>query len=95
MICENCKQRPATITVTQLKNGKKTTRHYCEVCNQQLDHFHLNLDMDDNPISMQQLFSNWFGTSSESAQVPKSQEQYMHQQNACPECGMTYQQFLE
>lgn len=56
MICENCKQRPATITVTQMKNGKKTTRHFCEVCNKQLDSFHLNLDFNADPISMHKLF---------------------------------------
>ena len=96
MICENCKQRPATITVTQMKNGKKMTRHYCDVCNKQLDHFHLNLDSDEDPNAMQKLFSNWFGTPSWSVQsVPISNTQTKVQNDSCPQCGMTYRNFLE
>ncbi|MFE6169975.1 nucleotide excision repair protein [Viridibacillus arvi] len=94
MICENCKQRPATITVTQMKNGKKTTRHFCEVCNKQLDSFHLNLDFNADPISMHKLFSNWFGTPSWSVAAPNVNEQKTQEQENCPECGMTYHQFL-
>lgn len=96
MICENCKQRPATITVTQMKNGKKVTRHFCDVCNKQLDHFHLNLDSDESPNAMQKLFSNLFGTPSWSVQsVPISSQQTKVQNESCPKCGMTYRKFLE
>lgn len=96
MICENCKQRPATITVTQMKNGKKVTRHFCDVCNKQLDHFHLNLDPEESSDAMQKLFSNWFGTPSWSVQtVPISNTQDKVKNESCPQCGMTYRKFLE
>ncbi len=96
MICENCKQRPATITVTQMKNGKKITRNFCDVCNKHLDHFHLNLDSDENSNAMQKLFSNLFGTPSWSVQaMPMSKPQTKVQNESCSQCGMTYRQFLE
>ncbi|AMX00527.1 UvrB/UvrC motif-containing protein [Rummeliibacillus sp. G93] len=96
MICENCKQRPATITVTQMKNGNKITRHFCDVCNKQLDHFHVNLEPGDSSNAMQKLFSNLFGTPSWSVQdVPIKKPQSKVQNESCPQCGMTYRQFLE
>lgn len=88
MICENCKQRPATVTVTQSRDNKKVVRHYCSTCSQQLN----NMEAED-PISMQQLFADWFGIPTWSANAPKSQQE-VEQPDACPDCGMTYQQFL-
>ncbi|MBU0502554.1 MAG: AAA family ATPase, partial [Candidatus Margulisbacteria bacterium] len=35
MICEKCKARPATIHITKILNGKKNTRHLCNVCAQE------------------------------------------------------------
>jgi ATP-dependent Clp protease ATP-binding subunit ClpC len=32
VICEKCKKRQAHIHITKIVNGKKTTRHLCEVC---------------------------------------------------------------
>lgn len=87
MICENCKQRPATVTVTQIRNGQQVTNHYCDVCSQQM-HQH-----DQNEVPLQQLFSDWFGIPTWSANAPKSQQQ--EETTACSNCGMTYAQFLQ
>jgi protein arginine kinase activator len=32
MICQECKQRPATLHFTKILNGEKTEFHLCEVC---------------------------------------------------------------
>ncbi|MEA3494287.1 MAG: AAA family ATPase [Candidatus Margulisiibacteriota bacterium] len=32
MICEKCKKREAHVHITKIVNGKKTTRHLCEIC---------------------------------------------------------------
>lgn len=87
MICENCKQRPATVTVTQIRNGQQFTKHYCDVCSQQM-HQH----QQEEQVPLQQLFADWFGIPTWSANAPKSQQQ---EQQACSNCGMTYAQFLQ
>lgn len=58
MICEHCKQRHANVTVTQVHNGQKVERHYCEVCATQFHPF--QFDVSEEPTSLQQLISNWF-----------------------------------
>lgn len=89
MICENCKQRPATITLTQVKNGQQITKHYCEICSQQL---HQHDHSQNEHVPLQQLFADWFGIPTWSANAPKSQQQEEHL--ICPNCGVTYKQFL-
>lgn len=32
MICDKCKKREAHVHITKIVNGKKTTRHLCEIC---------------------------------------------------------------
>jgi protein arginine kinase activator len=90
MICEHCKERHANVTVTQVQNGETVQHHYCDVCAQQMNPF--QLELQDEPISLQQFITNWFGS------LPKQQthEQAVNQaQKACPTCQLTYQQFLK
>lgn len=89
MICEHCKQRHASVTITQVQNGTKLERHYCDVCAAQFHPFHF--EVQEEPISLHQLVSNWFGTS------PKAQQQseLKKQQLSCPTCNFTYRQFLK
>ena len=60
MICEHCKQRNATVTVTQVQSGQKVEHHYCDVCASQFHPFHAEFKQE--PVSIQQLLSNWFGS---------------------------------
>ncbi|NLJ75704.1 MAG: hypothetical protein GX325_00375 [Peptococcaceae bacterium] len=32
MFCEKCKQRPATVHITEIINGQKQETHLCEIC---------------------------------------------------------------
>ena len=70
MICENCKQRPAKVTVTQVQNGEQVQRHYCEVCAQNFHPFHLDFQQD--PLSLHQLLSNWFGVHRKQTSATKT-----------------------
>lgn len=91
MICEHCKERHANVTVTQVQNGQKMEHHYCEVCASQFHPF--QLDLQDEPISLQQFITNWFGMPlkpSAREEQPKST-----QPNSCQNCKMTYSQFLK
>lgn len=92
MICEHCKERHATVTVTQVQNGTHLERHYCEVC---ATKFHpLQFELQEEPVSIHQLMSDWFGVPTwknkhqEQTQQPKKQTD-------CPMCGMTYRKFLK
>lgn len=89
MICEHCKQRHATVTVTQIQNGTKFERHFCEEC---APHFHpFHFESQEEPVSIQQFISNWFGTPF-SAQNQKAEPQ---SPTTCPGCGFTFRQFLK
>jgi len=90
MICENCKQRPAKVTVTQIQDGNQVQRHYCETCAQNFHPFHLDFQQD--PLSLHQLLSNWFGAP-ESAQVQQKQKP-QPTIPPCNSCGWTFRQFL-
>ncbi len=91
MICEHCKQRNATVTVTQVQNGQKVEHHYCDVCASQFHPFHAEFKQE--PVSIQQLLSNWFG--SPTWQKVGEKQQAPPQQQTCPQCGFTYKRFLK
>lgn len=88
MICENCKQRHANVTVTQLQDGQKFTHHYCDVCASQFQAF--QFDTQEEPLSLQQFITNWFG-----APVQQFQQKQKQQPISCSNCGFTYRQFLK
>lgn len=89
MICEHCKQRHASVTITQVQNGTKLERHYCDVCASQFHPFHF--DVQEEPISLQQLVSNWFGVPAKSQQQSEQKKQSV----TCPTCNFTYRHFLK
>jgi protein arginine kinase activator len=89
VICENCKQRPAKVTVTQVHNGEHFERHYCENCANSLHPFYVEYKQD--PLSLHQLLSNWFN---------HAEQQPIHQKQdrpklVCDECGWSIQRFLD
>ena len=61
MICENCKERPASVTITQGSMGGSMERHLCEKCAFQSQTFHF--DPNQEPLSIQQFLSHWFSGS--------------------------------
>lgn len=88
MICENCKQRPASVTITQNRNGHQITKHFCDVCSQQV-----KVDSNEQ-LSMQQLFADWFGIPTWSTNAPKNHHTEP-EMITCEGCGMSYNQFLQ
>ena len=89
MICENCKQRPAKVTVTQVHNGEHFERHYCEVCANSLHPFYVEYKQD--PLSLHHLLSNWFN---QTEQKPMQQVQKKPPLE-CESCGWSIQRFLD
>lgn len=95
MICENCKQRPATVTVTQMKDGQQFAKHFCETCSKQSDVVNaISNDDAQQPISIAQLFSSWFGVPTLSSSAPQSTQTTQNDKH-CKGCNMTYSQFLQ
>lgn len=93
MICENCKQRQATVTITQVINGQQSERHYCEVCAGQFHPFNLDFHKDEQ-LPLHQLVSNWFGYPIWQSGTKEKQQESTQQVTNCPNCGFTFRQFL-
>lgn len=91
MICENCKQRPATVTITMTQDNEQIIKHYCEVCSGKND-FMAN-GQEPKSKSIEELFSSWFGIPTWSVGSPES-KQSQEDELKCTSCGMTFKQFL-
>ena len=87
MICERCKIREATISYTEIINGQKTEHHFCTQCAQELN-FGAASVLFDGEFPFSKLLSALFGEEGE-----QSDERYA--QIVCPNCGMSYQEFVE
>ncbi|AKU26823.1 UvrB/UvrC motif-containing protein [Geobacillus stearothermophilus] len=51
MICQECKQRPATMHFTKIVNGEKTEFHLCEQCAKEHGHTFMLYGHDDFPLN--------------------------------------------
>lgn len=92
MICENCKERPASVIITQESVAGSMERHFCEKCAFQTQTFQFNPNQE--PLSIQQFLSHWFG----GAEPFQSQHQARGEQSVgpeCPSCGLTFPKFLD
>ncbi|MBD8027223.1 UvrB/UvrC motif-containing protein [Ureibacillus sp. Re31] len=92
MNCEHCKERQATVTVTQVINGQKSEKHYCEVCAQNFHPFNLDFHKEEQ-IPIHQLVSNLFGLPVWNNGVEKVQST-SQKATQCPKCGFTFRKFL-
>ncbi len=87
MICEKCKIREATISYTEIINGQKTEHHFCTQCAQEMN-FGAASVLFDGEFPFSKLLSALFGEEGE-----ETDERYS--QIICPNCGMSYQEFVE
>src|SRR5690625_4083548 len=92
MICENCKERPASVVITKGYMGESIEHHLCEKCDVQSEAFHFS--PHEEPMSIQQFLSHWFGGSDAFQAQPKRQGTPAHQLE-CPECKLTFGKFLD
>jgi protein arginine kinase activator len=82
MYCEDCKNKPATVHLTQVFNGQKTETHLCEECASQKS----GLMFDPaNKFSIPNLLGSLFGSSYSIQGM-----QPMATQSICPNCGMRF-----
>lgn len=92
MLCENCKERPASVVITKGYMGESEEHHLCEKCAFQSEAFHLGTN--EEPMSIQQFLSHWFGGGDPFQAQPKQQKSEA-QLLECPICQLTYEKFLE
>ncbi len=82
MICEECKQNPATIHLQQTINNVKITKKLCNQCIKKYEESVFSLG---NNFSVQDLFKGMF--------KPVMHTVGGHSVHACHDCGLSYQDF--
>lgn len=83
MYCQECKQKPATVFLTQMANGKKTEMHLCEECAAKKGG--IIFDMD-NQFSVSNLLGTLLGKNYNLQAITPSANV-----KQCPNCKMSLQ----
>ncbi|NLM45688.1 MAG: hypothetical protein GX200_02660 [Firmicutes bacterium] len=86
MLCENCKERQATVHLTKIINDEKYVQHLCEKCAREKGEF----DFEFPSFSLQNLLS---GLMNLDAQPAGQVMGFAAQKLQCDNCGLTYAQF--
>ncbi len=92
MLCDKCKERPATVHYTQIINGVKTEMNLCEQCAQEeglLNSETFSPFVNFAPFSVQDLLAGLMNF------LPNTGNTYVEEQLKCNNCGMTYDRFRE
>ncbi|WP_088006723.1 UvrB/UvrC motif-containing protein [Indiicoccus explosivorum] len=88
MVCEQCHERPATVTVTQNQQGEVTERHLCHVC--AAENHHIFSLFDQSPFGINDFLSNWLPVQHHPAMSPRKSETV-----TCPACGFSFAKFMK
>lgn len=88
MICQECKERPASLHFTKVVNGEKTVVQLCDRCAQEKGEMFL-LD-GESGFSINDLLAGLLNPSFQNATPQSALSSQIIQ---CDVCGMTYQQF--
>jgi protein arginine kinase activator len=81
MLCDDCKERPASVHITKINNNVKTEKHLCEQCAQKAGEMTF---FTENQFSVQDFLKGMFNFTN----LPHS-----GQSVPCPNCGMTFEDF--
>lgn len=92
MKCESCKERSATVIITQESMGGTVERHLCDKCAFHSQAF--QFDPSQEPLSIQQFLSNWFG-GTDLFQAQQQTREDSQIELECSSCGLTFQKFLD
>ncbi|MFD1929718.1 UvrB/UvrC motif-containing protein [Sporosarcina siberiensis] len=92
MICENCKERPASVILTKGYMEESVEHHLCEKCAFQSEAFHF--DPNQEPLSIQQFLSQWFGGADSFLVSQKTRDNEVVGPE-CPNCKLTFPKFLD
>lgn len=87
MMCEECKERQATVHFTQVVNGEKTEKHLCEHCARQAGDMDL-LGFAGGGFNINNLLAGFMNLE-QFASAPRQKGE------TCPTCGADYRRFAE
>jgi len=82
MLCNECKEKPATVHLIQVFNGQKTESHLCEECASQKGGLLLD---QTNKFSIPNLLGGMFGSIYNVQGMPT-----LTRSSQCPNCGMSF-----
>lgn len=88
MLCENCKQRLATVHITRIINNQKTQFNLCEECARNY-HQQWSTEFFTSEFSLPKFLANLVSPEAVSF-PPKFSRAYR-----CEGCGLTYEQFQQ
>ncbi|MBL7216033.1 MAG: UvrB/UvrC motif-containing protein [Phycisphaerae bacterium] len=83
MICQSCKEKTATVHLTEITNGQRSERHLCQECAQQH-----GLAVKTQ-IPLNELLSTLLSAGPQAGEGSSSPAS----DRACPVCGMTLKRF--
>lgn len=83
MLCARCKQRSATVVISEVKNKEKVCEHLCEECAQKNSQF---IEQPSFSYSVNTLLSQFL-------EMIASKLQEEEEKLQCSECGITYNEF--
>ena len=81
-MCDDCKEKPASVHITKINNNKKMERHLCESCAQKSGELSFP---NDAQFAVHDFLKGMFNHGYAGPPVPGDA--------ACPNCGMTYADF--
>lgn len=82
MLCQECKEKQATVHMTKIINGHKSERHLCEDCAKQQEDF-----TGISPFSVNDLIASFMDLSSSHSAFTDNRRV------KCPVCNMDYYEF--
>jgi len=82
MLCDECKEQPATVHLIQVFNGHKTESHLCEGCASQKSGLILD---QGSKLSIPNLLGGMFGSIYNVQDMPS-----LTRSIKCPNCGMSF-----
>jgi protein arginine kinase activator len=88
MLCQACKERTATIHLTEITNGHRVETHLCQQCAQQQ-----GLAVKAQ-IPLNELLSTLLSVQPQAAETSEAEQAYIPDKS-CPECGMTLKRFAK
>lgn len=89
MLCQACKERSATIHLTEIDNGQRCETHLCQQCARQQG---LSIK---SQIPLDELMNTLLSSQQEKAAQQGEPSIVAASDHACPNCGMTLGRFAQ
>ncbi len=91
MICDECHEREAVISITEIVNGVRSERHLCSVCAARKTALEPSITAFANTSFLGNLLASVLGLT----QDKDTPENLKKTNLVCPTCHMTYNEFLK